>query len=100
MKSLPNSNRYQVILSSQVRSALEALTPALRVEVRDNLYQLQASPVSLSRPSAPPYEPPGKQVYRFAVQDNGTQDIFTAVFEYHNEVELHVLALGQVTRGS
>ena len=96
MTSSPSTNRYRVILSGNARTALEGLSPARRVEVRDHLYQLEASPVSLSRPSVPPFEPPGKQVFRFATQNGADQGIFTVVFEYHNEVELHVLALGQV----
>jgi hypothetical protein len=61
------------------------------------LYKLAENPVKFSRPSAPPAEIPGYQVYEFWLESDLTGRWRIAIlFKYgQNERDLHIYVIGR-----
>lgn len=81
---------YRIKLSPQAANDLSALDKELGRFVAEHLIELQESPVTLSRPSEPPVEPPGYQAYPFAVTTSEQVRRFVVLFRYAAN-EFHLL---------
>lgn len=85
---------YEVILSEEAERKLSSLEPRLRAEVVVHLHHLAESPTTLSRPSAPPAELPGRQVSEC---DADAHNRFKIFFTYGaDEQTLLVSVIGHV----
>lgn len=78
---------YRVVLSETAESKLESLPPIIHSIALENLARLAESPTTLSRPSRPPGEIPGHQVFSFPAVADGHDYLIVAYLEYFSDEE-------------
>lgn len=88
---------YNAVITETAIAQLGNLPATVQSVVRERLFKLCESPTLLSRPSRPPSEIPGRQVYRFMAEPEGHKYWIVVYFQYfQNEQDLAIMDIGYV----